>query len=68
MPSSARAGRISSTSTRCRRVAWASTTVRISASWARGLSPSGGALVTPPATWSFKPATRTMKNSSRFEA
>ena len=42
--------------------------VRMAASWASGLSPSGGAEVTPPATWSLRPATRTMKNSSRLEA
>ena len=40
---------------------------RISASAACGVSPSGERTVTPAATWSISPATRTMKNSSMFE-
>ena len=40
--------------------------LRISASAACGVSPSGERTATPAATWSIRPATRTMKNSSMF--
>ena len=38
------------------------------ASCSDGSIPSAGVLVTPWSIWTFSPATRTMKNSSRFEA
>ena len=44
-----------------------STRSRIAASASRGVSPSCERTGSPDAAWSIRPATRTMKNSSRFE-
>ena len=43
------------------------TTLRISSSVARGVRPSCSGVSMPASIWSCRPATRTMKNSSRFE-
>ena len=44
-----------------------STRSRISVSASRGVSPSAERTASPDAAWPIRPATRTMKNSSRFD-
>ena len=67
-PSSASAGRTASSQTRAsRRVSSALRALRRS-SVSRAESPSGPRASMPASTWSWRPATRTMKNSSRLLA
>jgi len=57
-------------SVRRQSLAWVSrsrTTLRIAASCSAAVIPSGGRSVTPAWTCFLKPATRTIKNSSKFE-
>ncbi len=67
IPSSARAGRTLSHARECRRPSSLSSSATRS-SVSRADSPSGPRASIPASTWSWRPATRTMKNSSRLFA
>jgi hypothetical protein len=66
MPASASAGDTWSRNTACIRGSSLSRRSRMSRSCCAAVRPSGLVVATPAATWSFRPATRTWKNSSRF--
>ena len=68
MPFSASAGRMSSSSTRAMRSMCSATRPRIAMSVSLGVRPSCSGVAMPASTWSCRPATRTMKNSSRLLA
>ena len=69
MPCSSSAGRRSFLRQRAWRVECSPTTRRMASSVSRGVRPSCSGVSMPASTWSCRPATRTMKNSSRlFEA
>ena len=67
MPSSSRMSR-NSRQRRCWSEARFETATEIFASCSWGVSPSCDAAATPERTWPMRPATRTMKNSSRLSA
>ena len=60
-------GRISSRQRRYSSVTMRWTRAETAASCSVGSIPSAGVVVTPSSIWTFRPATRTMKNSSRFD-
>ena len=68
MSSAARAGTISSRNSRAWRSISADVVLQICSSTSRGSSPDAAGTATPAAIRRLRPATRTMKNSSRFEA
>jgi hypothetical protein len=68
MPCSDSAGRRSWATTRDWRARSSPTRSRIASIVSDGVRPSSLGLVMPASTWSCRPATRIMKNSSRFDA
>ena len=67
-PSSASSGRMRDSHSRDCRAAWADTRSTIRSIVSEGERPSGPRASIPASTWSCRPATRTMKNSSWFDA
>ncbi len=67
IPSSASAGRSAFFHSFAWRAVRSSTRSRTSDSAARGVSPSAERTASPAAAWPIRPATRTMKNSSRLD-